>query len=45
MKGQEHNALANLPDFSLPDKQAQKANGTNGENITDESLSFSSFQN
>ena len=45
LKGQESEAVESLPDLSLPSSQSQKATGTDGKNVTNESLPKSCFQN
>ncbi len=47
LRGQEHEAVAKLPDLSAPEPQAQRATGTDGRNVTTPSdlasdLAFSS---
>jgi len=33
LRGQEAEAISRLPDLSMPDRQAQKATGTDGKGI------------
>ena len=34
LRGQEHEAVAKLPDLSSPDAQSQRATGTDGQGVT-----------
>ena len=43
-RGQESEAVASLPDLSLPSKQSQKATGTDGKNLAQNLGSLSSKQ-